>query len=90
MNFRIAANPWVFVWLQFSTLFLSCAIFSAYYHFHVPFIVNMHKTNLYQLIYLHICARGIQCYDKAQADIVFDEEDGITPYDTDVIMAEYL
>lgn len=53
-------------------------------------MVNMHKTNLYQLIYLHICARGIQCYDKAQADIVFDEEDGITPYDTDVIMAEYL
>lgn len=53
-------------------------------------IVNMKKTNLYDLISLHIKARGIRVDDKDDADMVFDVEDGITPFDTDQIVGEYL
>ncbi len=53
-------------------------------------IVNMVKPNLYDLISLHIKARGNRVYNKEEADIVFDINDGITPYDTDVFVGEYL
>jgi len=53
-------------------------------------MVNMHQTNLYDLVKMHIDGRGEICTVKEDADLVFDVEDGITPFDTDVIMAEYM
>ena len=53
-------------------------------------IVNMVKPNLYDLITLHIKARGNRTYNKEEADIVFDINGDVTPYDTDVFVGEYL
>lgn len=53
-------------------------------------MVNICKPNLYDLIELHIKARGLRVYNKEEADVVFDVDSGITPFDTDVFMAEYL
>lgn len=53
-------------------------------------IVNMKKPNLYDLIDLHIRARGLKVENKEEADIVFDIDDGITPFDTEVFMGEYI
>lgn len=53
-------------------------------------MVNIKKANLYDLIQLHIRARGEEVFSKEEADLVFDLEDGITPYDTDVFMGQYL
>lgn len=53
-------------------------------------IVNMAKPNLYDLIDLHISARGNRVYDKEEADMIFDVDDGITPFDAEVFMGEYL
>ena len=53
-------------------------------------MVNMSKPNLYDLIDLHIRARGLRVDNKEDADVVFDVESGITPFDTEVFMAEYL
>lgn len=61
-------------------------------------IVNMHKPNLYDLISLHIKARGIPVDTKEDADIIFDVNDGnsdnnfrlITPFDLDIIQGELL
>ena len=52
--------------------------------------MNMKKPNLYDLINLHIQARGLQIDNKDKADVVFDVDDGITPFDTEVFMGEYL
>ena len=53
-------------------------------------VVNMKKPNLYDLIELHIRARGLRVENKEEADIVFDIDDGITPFDTEVFMGEYI
>lgn len=53
-------------------------------------IVNMSKPNLYDLIDLHIRARGLKVDNKEDADIIFDIETGITPFDTEVFMGEYI
>ena len=53
-------------------------------------IVNIKKPNLYDLIDLHIRARGLRVENKEEADIVFDIDDGITPFDTEVFMGEYI
>lgn len=53
-------------------------------------MVNMKKPNLYDLIDLHIRARGLRVDNKEEADVIFDVEDGITPFDLDVFMSEYL
>lgn len=53
-------------------------------------LTNISKPNLYDLIQLHIRARGLEVDNKEDADIVFDIEDGITPFDTDLFMAQYL
>jgi len=53
-------------------------------------MVNMHKTNLYDLLKLHVDGRGEQCDSKDKADRIFDVEEGITPFDTDVILAEFM
>lgn len=53
-------------------------------------MVHMSKPNLYDLINLHIRARGLRVDNKEDADVVFDIGSGITPFDTDVFMGEYL
>lgn len=53
-------------------------------------MVNMSKPNLYDLIDLHIRARGLRVDSKEDADIIFDVDSGITPFDTDIIAGEYL
>lgn len=53
-------------------------------------MVNMSKPNLYDLIELHIKARGLRVDNKEDADIIFDIDEGVTPYDTDVFMGEYI
>ncbi len=53
-------------------------------------IVNMSKPDLYDLIDLHIRARGVRVDNKEDADVVFDIDSGITPFDTEVFMGEYL
>lgn len=53
-------------------------------------IVNMKKTNLYDLIDLHIRARGLKVDTKEDADIIFDVNEGITPFDTEIFMGEYI
>lgn len=53
-------------------------------------MVNMKKPNLYDLIDLHIRARGFRVSNKEDADVVFDIDSGITPFDTDVFLGEYI
>lgn len=53
-------------------------------------MVNMHRTNLYDLLKLHVDGRGELCETKDNADRIFDAEEGITPFDTDVILAEFM
>ncbi len=53
-------------------------------------MVNMSKPNLYDLIELHIRARGLRVDNKEEADIIFDIDEGITPFDIDVFVGEYI
>ncbi len=53
-------------------------------------LVEMHKPNLYDLVQLHIRARGERVDNKSEADVVFDLDDGITPYDVEKWMAEFI
>ncbi len=53
-------------------------------------MTQLARPNLYDLIDLHIRARGQRVDDMACADVVFDTESGITPFDTEVFMGEYL
>lgn len=53
-------------------------------------MVNMSKPNLYDLVELHIKARGLRVESKEDADIIFDIDEGITPYDIDAFMGEYI
>lgn len=53
-------------------------------------MTHVRKPNLYDLIKMNIRARGLEVEKKKDADVVFDLEEGITPYDLDVFMGEYL
>lgn len=53
-------------------------------------MVHTHRTNLYDLLKMHVDARGEFCETKEDADVIFDVEDGITPFDTEIILAEYM
>lgn len=53
-------------------------------------IVHMPRTNLYDLLMLHVRARGELSETKEEADQILDVEEGITPFDTEVILAEYM
>ncbi|AYV70773.1 TerD family protein [Bacillus sp. PK3-056] len=48
------------------------------------------KPNLYELIELNIKARGEKCDNIEEADIVFSINQGVTPFDQDVIVSQYL
>jgi len=53
-------------------------------------MVHMRKPNLYDLVNLHIRARGLRVDKKEEADVIFDIDSGITPFDTEVFMGEYI
>ena len=53
-------------------------------------MVHTHRTSLYDLLRLHTDARGEMCETKEEADVIFDVEEGITPFDTEIILAEYM
>ena len=54
-------------------------------------LVELKKTDLYTLFDLHIKARGGELVEtKEEAKTVFSVEDGITPFDIETIMGEYL
>lgn len=51
---------------------------------------NILKPSLYELFDLHANARGIKCNDINEADTIFALECGITPFDGDIIVSEFL
>ena len=53
-------------------------------------LVEMHKPNLFDLVSLHVKARGSFVENKEEADVVFDVDEGITPFDTSVWLSEYV
>jgi hypothetical protein len=48
------------------------------------------KPNLYDLLELHIRARGEKTFDIKEADTIFATDIGITPTDTDIIASQFL
>ncbi|MFC7440986.1 TerD family protein [Laceyella putida] len=53
-------------------------------------ITTLIKPNLYDLFQLHGIARGVLVEEKRGADTVFAVQEGITPFDMEKIMAEFL
>ena len=55
-------------------------------------ILNLKKMNLLDLFILHVEARGDykNVYKKEDADNIFSVNEGITPYDTDRIISEFI
>lgn len=55
-------------------------------------MTSLNKPNLYDLFSLHIQARGelVSHSNRQEADVLFTPEEGITPFDIELIMAEYM
>lgn len=53
-------------------------------------VTKVKKPNLYDLAVLNAEARGELVETKEEADIVFSEDEGITPYDIDAWVSNYL
>jgi stress response protein SCP2 len=54
-------------------------------------MTTLNKPNLHDLLMLHVEARGMGVVENIdEADTVFSLDKGITPFDVDVIMAEYI
>ncbi|MCX7747831.1 MAG: TerD family protein [Clostridia bacterium] len=53
-------------------------------------LTTLTKPNLYDLFMLHAQARGELCNHAEEANTVFAIDKGITPYDNEIIMAQYL
>lgn len=54
-------------------------------------MTGLNKPNLYDLFKLHAEARGEEIVENIEdADTVFSIDKGITPFDTDVIISEYI
>ena len=53
-------------------------------------LYDLNKPRLYDLLELHVAARGEQVYSKKNADFVCDAEGHLTPFDHDRIMKEFL
>jgi hypothetical protein len=52
--------------------------------------IALKKTNLYELFELHIKARGEVVNSKEEAETIFSVEQGVTPFDIEVIAAEFM
>ncbi|MCM3032134.1 TerD family protein [Niallia sp. MER 6] len=53
-------------------------------------LTSLVKPNLYDLFKLHIEARGEFCATIEEADLIFSVDKGITPFNLDLIVSEYL
>ncbi|QKS60198.1 TerD family protein [Paenibacillus barcinonensis] len=53
-------------------------------------MTTLRKPDLYDLFLLHAKARGELVDTKEQADTIYAVDEGVTPYDIEQIMAEYL
>jgi len=53
-------------------------------------INELKRANLYDLFVLHGNARGELCKSAKEADTVFSLKEGITPFEMDIIMGQYL
>ena len=53
-------------------------------------VLNMNQMSLYDLILLNVKSRGVLVDNKEEADIVFDMNEGITPFQLDIFMSEYM
>ncbi|MFC3773364.1 cytoplasmic protein [Paenibacillus sp. GCM10012303] len=53
-------------------------------------MTTLRKPDLHELFLLHAQARGEIVYDKDEADTLFSVESGVTPFDIEQIMAEFL
>lgn len=53
-------------------------------------MVNNEKPDLYTLFMLHASSRGTLVDNKEDADIIFDVDGDVTPFDFDIIISEYL
>lgn len=53
-------------------------------------MTSLIKPNLYDLLYLHIKARGEKTFDINEANTIFAVDLGIKPTDIDIIVSEYL
>jgi hypothetical protein len=53
-------------------------------------ILGLRKPNLFQLFSLHTIARGYSAKSMVEADTVFSVEQGITPFNFDRIVAEFI
>ena len=51
-------------------------------------MANMKKPNLYDLLSMHVEARGKRVKNKKDADVVFSSE--TTPFDIDTIVTKYI
>lgn len=53
-------------------------------------IINARKPNMYDLAVLNAIARGEIVETKEEADTIFAVNEGITPFDTDIILAKLI
>jgi len=53
-------------------------------------VTNLNKLNLHRLFGLHITARGRHVDIEDGADTIFSPDRGVTPFDQELIQAEYL
>lgn len=53
-------------------------------------ITSMKKITLYELFRLHGFARGVLVDNRKQADTIFSVTEGVTPFDIETIVGEYL
>ena len=53
-------------------------------------ILGLQKPTLHRLFSLHVAARGSVVPDRNMADTVFSVDEGLTPFDLDRIVGEYL
>jgi hypothetical protein len=53
-------------------------------------MTGMNKHNLYDLFKMHAKSRGEVVDNKEDADVIFSVEDGITPFDLDKIVSEFV
>lgn len=58
--------------------------------FAIKSMLNAVKPNMYDLAMLNVLARGELVSSKEEADVIFSLTEGITPYDVDIIMGEYI
>jgi hypothetical protein len=53
-------------------------------------ITTLTKPNLYDLFHLHALSRGVLIDESSEADTVFSLDEGITPFDIEKIMSDFL